>query len=119
MARVLLARRRPGDRKKAGEHLRAALGVARDVGMRRLQDQIERILRSHKRLTPDRPDGLTRREQEVLRLVAQGRSTREISDELVLSGRTTARHITNIYAKIGVRNRVEATAYALRHGLNV
>jgi DNA-binding CsgD family transcriptional regulator len=119
MARVLLARRRPGDRKKAGEHLRAALGVARDVGMRRLQDQIERILRSHKRLTPDRPDGLTRREQEVLRLVAQGRSTREISEELVLSGRTTARHITNIYAKIGVRNRVEATAYALRHGLNV
>jgi DNA-binding CsgD family transcriptional regulator len=118
MARLLLTRRRPGDRKKAGEHLRAALGIARDAGMRGLQDQIERILRSHKRLTPDRPDGLTRREQEVLRLIAQGRSTREISEELVLSGRTTARHITNIYAKIGVRNRVEATAYALRHSLN-
>jgi DNA-binding NarL/FixJ family response regulator len=49
----------------------------------------------------------------VLRLVARGRSTKEISDELVLSTRTTARHITNIYAKIGARNRAEATAYAL------
>ena len=48
-------------------------------------------------------------------LVAQGRSTHEISEQLVLSERTTARHITNIYAKIGARNRVEAAAYAMRH----
>ena len=50
----------------------------------------------------------------MLRLVARGQSTREISEALVLSERTTARHITNIYAKIGARNRVEATAYALK-----
>jgi len=66
---------------------------------------------------PDDPNALTSREQEVLRLIARGLSTREISEELVLSERTSARHITNIYAKIGARNRVEATAFALRHGL--
>jgi DNA-binding CsgD family transcriptional regulator len=112
-ARVLLTRRRPGDRKSAGDLLRSALGIARDAGLRGLQERIDRITRSHRRLTDGRPDGLTRRERDVLRLVARGRSTKEISDELVLSPRTTARHITNIYAKIGARNRAEATAYAL------
>ena len=117
LARVMLSRRRTGDRKASGELLRAALGIARDGGLRGLQDKIERMLRSHRRLTPERPDGLTGREQEVLVLVARGKSTREISEQLVLSTRTTARHITNIYAKIGARNRVEATSYAMRHGL--
>jgi DNA-binding CsgD family transcriptional regulator len=117
LAQLLMGRRRPGDRSAAREHIRTALGIARDAGMRSLQVKIERVLRSHRRLTSDQPDGLTRREQEVLRLVAQGKSTRDISQELVLSGRTTARHITNIYAKIGARNRVEATAYALKRGL--
>lgn len=61
------------------------------------------------------PDGLTRREIDVLRLLAQGRSNSDMSGELVLSVRTVARHITNIYGKIGVQNRAEATAYAIRH----
>ena len=118
LARLLLARRRTGDRREAAELLRKALGVARDAGMRRLQERIEQIQRSHRRLSAERPDGLTRRECDVLLLVAQGRSTREISEQLVLSERTTARHITNIYAKIGARNRVEASAYAMRHLLD-
>lgn len=63
------------------------------------------------------PGGLTKREVEVLRLVARGLSNTQISNELVLSIRTVARHITNIYAKIGVQNRSEATAYAIRHDL--
>lgn len=63
------------------------------------------------------PDGLTRRELEVLRLLAQGMSNTGIGTELVLSVRTVARHITNIYAKIGAQNRSEATAYAIRHDL--
>lgn len=61
--------------------------------------------------------GLTRRETEVLQLVAAGRSNTEIGSELTLSVRTVARHITNIYAKIGVQNRSEATAYAIRNRL--
>jgi class 3 adenylate cyclase len=60
---------------------------------------------------------LTLREVEVLRLIAAGRTNAEISHELVLSGRTIARHITNIYDKIGARSKADATAYAIRHGL--
>lgn len=60
---------------------------------------------------------LTAREREVLRLIAGGRTNNEIAEELTLSIRTVARHSTNIYAKIGVRGRSEATAYAIRHGL--
>jgi DNA-binding CsgD family transcriptional regulator/tetratricopeptide (TPR) repeat protein len=63
------------------------------------------------------PAGLTPREVEVLRLVAAGRTTREIADELVVSVPTVERHITHIYGKIGVRGRAEATAYALKQGL--
>jgi DNA-binding NarL/FixJ family response regulator len=63
------------------------------------------------------PDGLTSREAEVLRLVAAGRSNREIAIDLVLSERTVARHVTNIYGKIGAGSRADATAYALRHNL--
>jgi pimeloyl-ACP methyl ester carboxylesterase len=65
------------------------------------------------------PDHLTAREVEVLRLIAAGRTNREISNELVLSMRTVARHITNIYGKIGARGKADATAYAIHHGLTL
>jgi DNA-binding CsgD family transcriptional regulator/pimeloyl-ACP methyl ester carboxylesterase len=61
--------------------------------------------------------GLTPRETEVLSLIAKGRTSGEISRELGLSIRTVGRHITNIYDKLGVQGRAEATAYALRHGI--
>ena len=61
------------------------------------------------------PSALTPRETEVLRLIANGRTSREISDDLSLSVRTVGRHITNIYAKIGARTRADATTYAIRH----
>ncbi len=64
-----------------------------------------------------RPDGLTAREIEVLRMVAGGKSSREVGDDLVLSVRTVERHITNIYAKIGAKGRADATSYALKHGI--
>jgi DNA-binding CsgD family transcriptional regulator len=63
------------------------------------------------------PDGLTPREGEVLRLIAVGRTNREISDDLTLSVRTVARHITNIYVKIGARGKADATSYAHRNHL--
>jgi DNA-binding NarL/FixJ family response regulator len=62
--------------------------------------------------------GLTPREVEVLRLIACGRTNREISEDLVLSVRTVARHIANIYAKIDARSKADATAYAIRQGLS-
>lgn len=65
---------------------------------------------------PGRPP-LTRREVEVLGLLAQGLSNREIAGVLWLSDRTVERHITGLYRKIGVARRSEATAFALRHGI--
>ncbi len=53
----------------------------------------------------------------MLRLLAAGRSNQEIAAALVLSPHTVGRHIANIYAKIDVHGRAEATAYVLRHGL--
>jgi DNA-binding CsgD family transcriptional regulator len=61
--------------------------------------------------------GLSDREVEVLRLVAQGRTNRAIAEALVISEKTVARHLTNIFTKIDVSNRSGATAYALTHGL--
>jgi DNA-binding NarL/FixJ family response regulator len=60
---------------------------------------------------------LSPRELEVLRLIATGRSNAQIADELVISQNTVIRHVSNIFAKIGVSNRAQATAYAKDHGL--
>jgi ATP/maltotriose-dependent transcriptional regulator MalT len=66
-----------------------------------------------------RPDthGLTPRELEVLRLVAAGRSNREIAAALVISEHTVARHLQNIFAKLNVPSRTAATAFAFAHDL--
>lgn len=61
------------------------------------------------------PAGLTEREAEVLRLLAGGRTNREIAATLVLSVHTIERHLANAYRKIGARNRADATAFALRN----
>jgi DNA-binding CsgD family transcriptional regulator len=65
------------------------------------------------------PDGLSSREVEVLRLVAQGLSNREIGRQLFISPNTVANHIRAVLQKTGTANRAEATAYAARHGLLV
>jgi predicted ATPase/DNA-binding CsgD family transcriptional regulator len=62
-----------------------------------------------------RPAGLSRREIEVLRLVAAGRSTGDIATELFISSKTADHHIQHIYTKIGVSNRATATRWALQH----
>ena len=62
-------------------------------------------------------DGLTPRELDVLALVVAGRSNRQIARALVISDRTVARHLSNIFTKIDVGSRTEAAAYAFRHGL--
>jgi DNA-binding CsgD family transcriptional regulator len=115
--KMLLNRRQPGDRKKAHGLLNEALDTAQALGMKRLNFRVTALLGSGRHRTSIYPDGLTQREVEVLRLIAAGRSSREISAELVLSVRTVERHITNIYAKINARSRAQATAYALARGL--
>ena len=61
--------------------------------------------------------GLTTRELQVLALVASGKSNRAVASQLVISEKTVARHVSNIFVKLGVANRSAATAYAYEHGL--
>ena len=64
-----------------------------------------------------REDPLTSREQEVVKLIAESYSTRQIADALVISEKTVDRHRTNILEKLGMHDRVELTRYAIRRGL--
>ncbi|SFB12316.1 transcriptional regulator, LuxR family [Amycolatopsis marina] len=66
---------------------------------------------------PSDPGGLTPRELDVLRLVATGATSREVAERLHISEKTVARHLSNIFAKLGVTSRSAATAYAYRHEL--
>ena len=61
--------------------------------------------------------GLTPRELDVLRLVASGRSNKQIAAELVISEHTVARHVQNIFAKLDVSSRTAAASFAFEHQL--
>jgi DNA-binding NarL/FixJ family response regulator len=66
---------------------------------------------------PGRPDGLTSRELEVLRVLAQGKTNRVIAKKLFISEKTVASHVSHIFTKLGVSSRAAATAYAYDHDL--
>ena len=66
---------------------------------------------------PGLPDGLTPREAEVLRLIAEGKSNAEIASQLLISEATVKSHINHIFAKIGVSDRARAVSYAYQRGL--
>ena len=74
--------------------------------------------RSRPPRTGDDPFGLTRREREVLALVAQGRTNRQIADELFISENTAGVHVSNILGKLEVASRTEAAAVAVRLDLD-
>ena len=90
-----------------------ARGLRSGSGRRRTSPGVD-ALRGAAR--PRRP-GLTARELEVLRLVAAGETNKAIAAELVLSERTVDRHVSNIFAKLGVSSRAAATAFAYEHRL--
>jgi DNA-binding NarL/FixJ family response regulator len=66
---------------------------------------------------PFRDDPLTPREREVVKLIAEAYTSEEIGELLIISPKTVERHRENILAKLGLRDRVEVTRYAIRHGL--
>ena len=78
---------------------------------------IEDFLRRARQDLPVREDPLTLREQEVVKLVAEGYTNKRIAETLVISEKTVERHRANILEKLGMRDRVELTRYAIRHGL--
>jgi DNA-binding NarL/FixJ family response regulator len=67
--------------------------------------------------TPQSPEELTERETEVLRLIAQGYSNKQIAGRLFITEKTTKTHVTRILAKLGVQSRTQATLYAIRTGM--
>jgi DNA-binding CsgD family transcriptional regulator len=117
-ARVLvgLACRSLGDEDTAELELEAARGVFSELGAASELAAVE-ALAGGAGVAPLDAHGLTGRELEVLRLVAAGRTNREIASALVISERTVARHLQNIFAKLRVSSRTAATAFAFEHEL--
>jgi DNA-binding NarL/FixJ family response regulator len=99
---------------RIGALLDAAVAAFRELGIVGWIQRAENVWRRPQK--PEQTVALTRRELEVLRLLARGRSSKEIAAELVVSVSTVERHVANIYAKIGVDSRVEAAAFALGRG---
>ena len=115
-ARVLvgLACAALGDEDTVALELEAARAVFKELGAGPDLARVDSVL------TPSAwsdTHGLTRRELQVLRLVASGMTNREIATELVLSERTVDRHVSNVYGKLRVSTRAAATAYAYKHQL--
>jgi DNA-binding NarL/FixJ family response regulator len=127
LAEALLA---AADREQADRALREAHATAVRLGARPLREQLEQLARRARidlaavaapeapaGATPADRLGLTPRELEVLRLVAEGRSNRQIAEALFISVKTASVHVSNILAKLRVGTRVEAAAVAHRLGL--
>ncbi|WP_206540788.1 helix-turn-helix transcriptional regulator [Nocardiopsis potens] len=128
LAEALLSRDAAGSREEAGELLRQAASAAHELGAAPLETEIT-ALAARARIPLRRaggqeappPDpaaalGLTARERDVLRLVAAGRSNRQIAEELFISPKTASVHVSNILSKLGAANRGEAAAIAHRLG---
>jgi DNA-binding CsgD family transcriptional regulator len=117
-AQALLHRGIPSEHTRAISLLEEALTISRDSGLRSLMERIAYLkAQLLAQPAPPHPDGLTRREVEILRLMAAGKRNLEIADELVLSLRTVAHHVTSILNKTNSTNRTGAAAYASRHKL--
>jgi DNA-binding CsgD family transcriptional regulator len=117
MARVReqvgLACRALGDEETARLELEASSSAYADLGATPDSSRVESLLERQ----PEGDSVLTKRELEVLWHLASGETNKEIAAELVLSERTVDRHVSNLFAKLGVSNRAAATAYAYEHHL--
>jgi ATP/maltotriose-dependent transcriptional regulator MalT len=115
-ARVLigLACRERGDEDGAEMELDAARWAFGQLGA---VPDLARAQSLSRQAAPKAAGGLTARELEVLRLVATGKTNRSIAADLILSEKTVARHVSNIFTKLGLSSRAAATAYAYEHDL--
>jgi len=119
-ADALCQRGGPGDRERAAVLLDESVAISTELGMPPLMERAQsrrQAIETQPAAPSTYPAGLTQREVEVLRLLALGRNNREVDEELVISLRTVAHHVTSILTKTGAANRTEAAAYAARQGL--
>jgi predicted ATPase/class 3 adenylate cyclase/DNA-binding CsgD family transcriptional regulator len=93
----------------------ATMDLTESAHYAREQIQCARAQLATRAARPGHPDGLSRREVEVLRLVAEGLTTREIAERLYISPKTADHHIQHVYTKIGVSNRASAALWAFQH----
>jgi DNA-binding NarL/FixJ family response regulator len=103
-----------GDEDSAEMELDAARRAFEQLGAAPHVARVEQLSARRARGTAS---GLTGRELEVLRLIAAGISNRSIAEKLVLSEKTVARHVSNIFTKLSLSSRSAATAYAYEHNL--
>jgi DNA-binding NarL/FixJ family response regulator len=108
---IAIACRGLGDGASAELEFEAARGVLKELGAAPDLERLARLAGS------PRPGGLSRRESEVLILLAAGKTNRAIAAELFISEKTVARHVSNIFTRLGLSSRAAATAYAYKHGL--
>jgi DNA-binding NarL/FixJ family response regulator len=119
-AKMLLAREQPDDHTPAMSLLDEALAISLELGMHTLEERAVALrarVRSQQRVPQSYPGGLTQREVEVLRLIAVGKSNRDIANALFVSPNTVANHVRSILTKTNTTNRTEAAAYARHHNL--
>jgi DNA-binding CsgD family transcriptional regulator len=117
-ARLADVLRAAGRSSEAAEQAGQAMDAARRLGAQPLLAELRTSFPTGRQGAGAQLDDLlTPREQEVLQLVAQGRSNREIGAQLFISGKTVSVHVSNILAKLGARGRLEAAAVARRRGL--
>jgi DNA-binding CsgD family transcriptional regulator/tetratricopeptide (TPR) repeat protein len=119
---------RADDRASAEVSVRAAYELAQGIGWVGARDALASLARRARldlgttgrtALSPADRFGLTARELDVVALLAEGRTNRQIADTLFISAKTASVHVSNILAKLGVSNRGEAAAVARRFGLDV
>jgi ATP/maltotriose-dependent transcriptional regulator MalT len=116
-ARLAQALRTAGESARAGEESARAMEAAKALGARPLIVELRSGSAQPAGVAEDRSRELTGRELEVLQLVAQGRSNRQIADVLYISAKTVSVHVSNILAKLEAASRTEAVALATRRGL--
>jgi DNA-binding CsgD family transcriptional regulator len=114
--RTLRLRGASDDALQASELLSEASTLAQRIGMPVLLARARALGARIERSQPP-PDDLSWREVEILKLVADGKSNREIGEELYISGHTVANHVRSILRKTGAANRTDAAGYAYRHAL--
>jgi DNA-binding NarL/FixJ family response regulator len=116
VTRVLVGRacEELGDACEAELEMDAAASVFERLGA---APDLTRLARLRRPDATGGSDGLTGREVEVLRLVAEGKTNRVIAGQLGISEKTVARHLSNIFVKLGISSRSAATAYAYQHSL--